>query len=190
MSSAFSLCVYCGSRPGLSPAHAQLAKQVGQWLGNQGHRLVYGGGTGGLMGIVADATAQSGGQVCGVIPQALVEKELARHDCDELLIVETMHERKQAMAERADAFLALPGGIGTFEEFFEIWTWRQLGYHRKPIGLVNHQGFYDGLIAFTRHSQSEGFMGEWQMGLIQIGEDPLVLLEALKAQATSDRSNR
>ena len=190
MSHPFSLCVYCGSKPGHSPAHVQLARQIGQWLGEQGHRLVYGGGSSGLMGIVADATSLSGGQVTGVIPKALVEKELARTSCDELLIVDTMHERKQAMADRADAFLALPGGIGTFEEFFEVWTWRQLGYHNKPIGLLNHHGFYDGLIAFTRHSLSEGFMGDWQMSLIEIGQDPLALLEALKTQASSSQSNR
>jgi uncharacterized protein (TIGR00730 family) len=182
----FSLCVYCGSKPGHNPEHAKLARQVGQWLGVRGHELVYGGGSGGLMGIVADATAQHGGRVFGVIPQALVEKELARTECDELKVVTTMHERKHAMAERAHAFLALPGGIGTFEEFFEVWTWRQLGYHNKPIGLINHQGFYDGLVSFTQHSLNEGFMGEWQMGLIQIGQDPEALLEQLlrEAQAT------
>ncbi len=183
MAKPFSLCVYCGSKPGHDPEYAKLARQVGQWLGSNGHELVYGGGSGGLMGIVADATAEHGGRVFGVIPQALVEKELARTSCDELKVVSTMHERKHTMAERAHAFLALPGGIGTFEEFFEVWTWRQLGYHNKPIGLLNHQGFYDGLISFTEHSLHEGFMGEWQMNLIHIESNPMALLERLQHQA-------
>lgn len=182
----FSLCVYCGSKPGHRPAHAELARVVGHWLGTQGGQLVYGGGRGGLMGVVAQATAEAGGRVVGIIPQALVDKELARHECDELHIVTTMHERKQAMADRAQAFLALPGGIGTFEEFFEAWTWRQLGYHNKPIGLLNHAGFYDGLTAFCQHSLQEGFMGDWQMDLITVGTEPLPLLSTLLSQAQSN----
>ena len=177
--SAFSLCVYCGSRPGASPAFAAVAREVGQWIGERGGQLVYGGGRNGLMGIVADSTLQAGGRVLGVIPKALVEKEWAHHGCTELHVVDTMHERKRLMAEHADAFLALPGGIGTFEEFFEVWTWRQLGYHDKPVGLLNVDGYYDGLMAFLRSSVQAQFMGEWQMDLMRVGSDPQRLLPDL-----------
>lgn len=163
---AFSVCVYCGSRPGENPAFAHAAQAVGQWIGSHGGQLVYGGGRGGLMGTVAEATRLSGGRVVGVIPQALVDKELANRLCDELHIVQTMHERKALMAERSDAFVALPGGIGTFEELFEVWTWRQLGYHNKPVGLLNVAGYYDALMVFLKTSVASGFMGEWQMELM------------------------
>ena len=176
---AFSLCVYCGSRAGERPEFAQAATAVGQWIGAHGGQLVYGGGRNGLMGLVAEATRQAGGRVLGVIPQALVDKEQANHACDELHIVQTMHQRKALMAERCDAFLALPGGIGTFEELFEVWTWRQLGYHDKPVGLLNVAGYYDGLLSFLRHSMAEGFMGAWQLGLLQVGADVDALLPAL-----------
>ncbi|MDP2074218.1 TIGR00730 family Rossman fold protein, partial [Hydrogenophaga sp.] len=147
---AFSLCVYCGSRPGANPAFADTARTVGQWIGEHGGQLVYGGGRNGLMGIVADATMAAGGQAVGIIPKALVEREWAHQGCTELHVVDNMHERKRMMADKADAFLALPGGIGTFEEFFEVWAWRQLGYHDKPVGLLNVEGYYDGLMAFMR----------------------------------------
>ena len=165
---AFSVCVYCGSRPGADPAFAEVADQVGRWIGAHGGQLVYGGGRSGLMGVVADATLAAGGQVVGVIPRALVEREHAHRGCTELLIVDTMHERKRLMAERADAFLALPGGIGTFEEFFEAWTWRQLGYHDKPIGLLNQNGYYDALLRFVGDSMAGGFMDGSQMRLIEV----------------------
>jgi uncharacterized protein (TIGR00730 family) len=179
MKPAFSLCVYCGSRPGVEPAWAEQAVLVGQWIARHGGELVYGGGHNGLMGIVADAALQAGGRVVGVIPQALVDKEYAHRGCTELHIVQTMHERKHMMAERSDAFLALPGGIGTLEEFFEVWTWRQLGYHDKPIGLLNHHGFYDGLLEFLQQTVSSGFMGPWQMDLVQVGQTPDPLLKSL-----------
>ncbi len=163
---AFSICVYCGSRPGENPQFGQAAEAVGQWIGSHGGQLVYGGGRSGLMGTVAEATRLAGGRVVGVIPQALVDKELANRLCDELHIVQTMHERKAMMAERSDAFLALPGGIGTFEELFEVWTWRQLGYHNKPVGVLNVAGYYDPLTAFLKTSVASGFMGEWQMDLV------------------------
>ena len=175
----FSICVYCGSRPGENPLFADAARAVGAWIGAHGGQLVYGGGRSGLMGIVADATQAAGGRVVGVIPQALVDKEHARHACDELHIVQTMHERKALMAERSDAFIALPGGIGTFEELFEVWTWRQLGYHDKPIGILNIAGYYDGLLAFLHTSVSSGFMGEWQMGLVHSASDIDALLPTL-----------
>lgn len=176
---AFSLCVYCGSRAGERPAFAQAAVAVGQWIGAHGGQLVYGGGRNGLMGVVAEATRQAGGRVLGVIPQALVDKEQANHACDELHIVQTMHQRKALMAERCDAFLALPGGIGTFEELFEVWTWRQLGYHDKPVGLLNVGGYYDGLLSFLKQSMAEGFMGAWQLELLQVDTDVDALLPAL-----------
>jgi len=134
------------------------------------------------MGTVAEATRQSGGRVVGIIPKALVDKELANPLCDELHVVDTMHERKAMMGERADAFIALAGGIGTFEELFEIWTWRQLGYHDKPTGILNTAGYYDGLLAFLAHSVREGFMGDWQMDLIRTGTDVPELLTALRAE--------
>ena len=179
MTPAFSICVYCGSRPGLNPEFAAVAVQVGTWIGQHSGQLVYGGGKSGLMGIVADATLQAGGRVVGVIPKALVEKEWAHHGCTELHIVDTMHDRKRMMAERADAFLALPGGIGTFEELFEVWTWRQLGYHDKPIGLLNTAGYYDPLLGFLGHSVEEQFLGDWQMALIRSDADPERLLRQL-----------
>ena len=175
----FSICVYCGSRPGENPLFAEAAASVGRWIGERGGQLVYGGGSGGLMGIVANAARLAGARVVGVIPQALVDKEHANHACDELHIVQTMHERKAMMAERSDAFLALPGGIGTFEELFEVWTWRQLGYHDKPIGILNVAGYYDGLLDFLQTSVSSGFMGEWQMGLVHNASDLDALLPTL-----------
>lgn len=175
----FSLCVYCGSRPGLDPQHAAAAQALGQWIGTHGGQLVYGGGRNGLMGLTAQATRDAGGRVVGVIPTSLVEREWANHDCDELLIVETMHERKRIMAERSDAFLALPGGIGTFEEFFEVWTWRQLGYHDKPVGLLNMGGYYDAMLTFLNGSVREGFMNDWQMDLIRVSTEVKVLAEQL-----------
>jgi uncharacterized protein (TIGR00730 family) len=175
----FSLAVYCGSRSGLNPAWTEQARRVGQWIAQHGGQLVYGGGHNGLMGILADAALEAGGQVLGVIPQALVDKEFAHRGCTELRIVQTMHERKHIMAEEADAFLALPGGIGTLEEFFEVWTWRQLGYHNKPVGLLNHQGYYDSLLRFLEQSVAQQFMGSWQMGLIEVGDEPTTLLKSL-----------
>ncbi|WP_101046733.1 TIGR00730 family Rossman fold protein [Macromonas nakdongensis] len=176
---AFSLCVYCGSRPGQDPRFAAAAQAVGRWIGAHGGQLVYGGGNNGLMGLVADATLQAGGRVVGVIPQSLVIKEFAKRDCTELHVVQTMHERKQMMAERADAFLALPGGIGTFEELFEVWTWRQLGYHDKPIGLLNVAGYYNALAGFMEETVRAGFVGPWQMDLLRLGEEVETLLPAL-----------
>jgi uncharacterized protein (TIGR00730 family) len=176
---AFSMCVYCGSRPGTVPAFAEAARAVGRWIGEHGGQLVYGGGRNGLMGIVADATMAAGGQAVGIIPKALVEREWAHHGCTELHVVDNMHERKRMMADKADAFLALPGGIGTFEEFFEVWAWRQLGYHDKPVGLLNVAGYYDGLMAFMRTGLEQQFMSGAQMELIRVGSDVHELLPEL-----------
>ena len=181
MKPPFSICVYCGSRAGVADPFVQSARDVGRWIGERGGQLVYGGGNNGLMGTVADATLAAGGTVVGIIPNALVEKEFAKRDCTELHVVETMHERKQMMAERAGAFLALAGGIGTFEELFEVWTWRQLGYHDKPVGILNTAGYYDPLLQFLGGSVRAGFMNDWQMDLVRVGTDPATLLEALVA---------
>ena len=180
---SFSLCVYCGSRPGNDPLYAHAAQKVGHWIGSHGGQLVYGGGKSGLMGTVAQATREAGGRVVGVIPQALVDKELANELCDELHIVATMHERKAMMAERSDAFVALPGGIGTFEELFEVWTWRQLGYHDKPVGLLNVAGYYDNMLEFLQQCVNHAFMGEWQMGLIEAHAEVPDLLARLVENA-------
>ena len=178
-SPSFSICVYCASRVGNQPEFAALAREVGTWIGVHGGQLVYGGGSNGLMGILADATLAAGGRVIGVIPKALVEKEWAHTGCTELHVVETMHDRKRIMAERADAFLALPGGIGTLEEFFEVWTWRQLGYHSKPVGLLNTSGYYDSLLTFLNSSVKAGFMNDWLMELIRTDTEAEPLLKAL-----------
>lgn len=185
----FSLCVYCGSRNGANPAFVQSAVDVGQWIGLHGGQLVYGGGNSGLMGTVARATLDSGGTVIGIIPRALLEKEYANHACTELHVVDNMHQRKAMMAERADAFLALPGGIGTFEELFEVWTWRQLGYHDKPVGLLNVDGYYDAMLAFMAHTVTEQFVGEWQMDLLTVGSTPAQLLPRLVQSAGLSHSS-
>ena len=175
---AFSVCVYCGSRAGVDAAYAEAARATGQWIGAHGGQLVYGGGRNGLMGIVAQATQEAGGRVVGIIPKALVDKEQANHHCDELHVVDTMHERKALMAERSDVFIALPGGIGTFEELFEVWTWRQLGYHDKPIGILNVAGYYDALLVFLQESVRSGFINDWQMGLVKTGTTVAPLMQA------------
>lgn len=179
MKPAFSICVYCGSRAGSSPDFTTLADSVGRWIGRQGGQLVYGGGNAGLMGVVAQSTLRAGGTVVGVIPQALVDRELAKTECTELHVVRNMHERKQLMAERAQAFVALPGGIGTLEEFFEVWTWRQLGYHDKPIGLLNAGGYFDALLAFISGAVQHDFMSPSLMDLVRVDSDPKALLEWL-----------
>ena len=178
-----SLCVYCGSRSGGDPAFAQAATDIGTRIGRSGGQLVYGGGRAGLMGLVADAALAAGAKVVGVIPQALVERELGHTGLTELHVVQTMHERKQLMAERSDAFLALPGGIGTFEELFEVWTWRQLGYHDKPVGLLNVAGYYDKLLGFIEDTERQGFVPPAQRALLQVDTDAAALLARLSVLA-------
>ncbi len=178
-SPSFSVCVYCGSRNGVATPYVAAARAVGTWIAAHGGQLVYGGGNNGLMGEVADAALAAGGRVVGVIPQALVEKEWAKRDCTELHIVNSMHDRKHLMAQRADAFLALPGGIGTFEELFEVWTWRQLGYHDKPLGLLDVDGYYQPLLQFLQASVRQGFMNDWQMDLVKVDRDVPALLRSL-----------
>jgi hypothetical protein len=179
MTPQFSICVYLGSRPGTTPRFAEVATEVGRWIGANGGQLVYGGGNNGLMGVLADATLQAGGRVVGVIPHSMVEREWAKRDCTELHVVDNMHQRKSMMAERADAFLALPGGIGTFEEFFEAWTWKQLGFHHKPVGLLDFDGYYSTLVAFLHQSVQHGLMNQAQMDLLTVGADAATLLPQL-----------
>lgn len=188
MNPNFSIAVYCGSRLSTNENFGNWARKVGEWIGERKGQLVYGGGNAGLMGQVAQATQKQGGRVVGVIPEALVRKELANPACDELHIVKNMHDRKALMAERADIFLAIPGGIGTFEEFFEVWTWKQLGYHRKPIGLLNCDGYYDGLLSFMRQTVEVDFVSDWQMDLITVGASVDELLASLLNQSYGARS--
>jgi uncharacterized protein (TIGR00730 family) len=180
---ALSLCVYCGSRNGSEAAYADAAREVGSLIGRQGWQLVYGGGRAGLMGIVADAALAAGAKVIGVIPASLMERELGHAGLTELHVVETMHQRKTLMAERADAFLALPGGIGTFEELFEAWTWRQLGYHDKPLGLLNVAGYYDALLAFIAQVTEHGFVSAAQRDLLEVDSKAAPLLARLAESA-------
>ena len=181
--SKLSLCVYCGSRVGSKPAFEEAAHRVGTLIGKRGWQLIYGGGNAGLMGVVANAALAAGAPVVGVIPHSLMDRELGHVGLSELHVVDTMHQRKQLMAERSDAFLALPGGIGTFEELFEVWTWRQLGYHDKPVGLLNVGGYYDQLLSFLDVSVDDGFVAAPQRELLQVAADPAELLERLAAQA-------
>ena len=186
MTPAFSLCVYCGSRPGAEPRFVEIATQVGRWIGAHGGQLVYGGGNNGTMGALADAALAAGARVVGVIPRSMVEREWAKRDCTELHVVDNMHQRKSMMAERADAFLALPGGLGTFEEFFEVWTWRVLEFHRKPVGLLDLDGYYQGLLQFLQHGVRSGFMADWQMQMLTVGSEPASLLPRLVQAAGLD----
>ncbi|KKW79244.1 hypothetical protein AAV96_08630 [Acinetobacter sp. AG1] len=152
-----SICVFCGSSLGNDPIYQQIAQATGLAIAQQGQTLVYGGGRSGLMGVVADSAIAAGGQVIGIIPQALVDRELAHTGLTELYVVKDMHERKTKMAELADAFVALPGGAGTMEEIFEQWTWNQLGIHQKPCAFLNVEGFYGGLIQTIQDSVDRGF---------------------------------
>ena len=186
---AFSVCVYCGSRLGSNPAYQALARALGTAIGRRGWQLVYGGGRAGLMGEVAEATLAAGGRVVGVIPDSLMKLEVGHAGLTELHVVDTMHQRKQMMAERSDAFIAMPGGIGTFEELFEVWTWRHLGYHDRPLGLLEAAAYWAPLVAFLHHSVAEGFMGHDQLAMLHIADDVEQLLDTLAAAAGSPRKN-
>ena len=183
MMTTVSLCVYCGSRPGVAPAYTEAAQAVGLEIARRGWQLVYGGGRAGLMGTVADAALAGGARVVGVIPQSLMQRERGHGGLHELHVVDTMHQRKMMMAQRADAFLSLPGGIGTFEELFEMWSWRQLGYHDKPLGLLNVQGYYDRLLEFLTHARDQALMTSEQMDLLLVEHDVGSMLDRLGAQS-------
>ena len=171
------ICVYCGSSPGRQPEYVQAAQALGAEIGRRGIRLVYGGARVGLMGEVARAALAAGGKVIGVMPQALVDQEIACVSDIELRVVKDMHERKAAMADLSDGFIAMPGGFGTFEEFFEVLTWQQLGIHSKPCGLLNIQGYYDGLLSFINHAVEEMFIHHINKDLILVSKDPAQLIE-------------
>ncbi|WP_215549847.1 TIGR00730 family Rossman fold protein [Amycolatopsis sp. CA-230715] len=172
------ICVFCGSSMGFSPLYAERAAALGTMLAERGIGLVYGGASVGTMGVVADAALAAGGEVIGVIPQHLSRVEISHAGLTELHVVADMHERKAKMAEFSDGFLALPGGAGTLEELFEIWTWAQLGLHGKPLGLVDVGGYYTRLREFVDHMVDEGFLRTQHRELLFVDEDPAVLLKA------------
>jgi uncharacterized protein (TIGR00730 family) len=173
------VCVYCGSSLGTKPRYRACAEQMGGLLAQRRIALVYGAGNLGLMGAVADAALKHGGEAIGVIPQILVDLELAHQGLNDLRIVDTMHERKATMAQLADAFIALPGGMGTLEELAEILTWAQLDIHQKPVGLLNEGGYYDHLLSFLEHAVAEGFLRETHHDLLVVDDDPARLLDRL-----------
>jgi uncharacterized protein (TIGR00730 family) len=173
------ICVFCGSSVGNNPEYQEFAVALGQLLARKGIGLVYGGGHVGLMGVIADAVLAGGGEVIGVIPQALADREVAHGGLTDLHVVDSMHTRKALMAELSDAFIAMPGGVGTFEEFFEAVTWTQLGVHRKPCGLLNAGGFYTPLIAFIDQAVSEGFIKPIHRAMIAVDDNPERLLDTL-----------
>jgi uncharacterized protein (TIGR00730 family) len=175
------VCVFSGSSPGRHPAYVACARALGALLGREGIAVVYGGAKVGLMGALADAARGAGGEVIGVIPQRLVEREVAHTELADLRIVGSMHERKALMADLSDAFIALPGGIGTLEELFEIWTWAQLGSHEKPCGLLNAHGFYDGLLSFLDHVVGEAFLRQVHRDMLLVADGPEAMLAALCA---------
>jgi uncharacterized protein (TIGR00730 family) len=179
------VCVFCGSSNGIDPAYAAAARELGTELARRGLGLVYGGATVGLMGAVADAALAAGGHVTGVIPTQLVEKELAHAGVPDLRVVATMHERKALMAALADAFIALPGGMGTLEEMFEIVTWMQLGLHRKPSGLLDVLGYYQPLLAFLDRAVEARFLRREHRALLMVGSGPGALLDAFASYTPS-----
>ena len=176
-----TVCVYAGSNPGVDPAHADAARRLGTLLAQQGTGLVYGGGRVGLMGVVADAVLAAGGSAVGIIPHGLDRREVAHRDLTELVVVGSMHERKAQMAERSDAFVALPGGLGTIEELVEAATWTQLGIHQKPIGLLDSAGYWEPFGAFLEHAVAAGFVRAEHRRAIVRDEDPEPLLALLEA---------
>lgn len=185
MQALTSVCIFCGSRPGRDPAYLDAARAVGALLGSSGVDLVYGGGSVGLMGAVADAALAAGGRVIGVIPQVLVDMEQAHPGLTELHVVGSMHERKRMMADLASAFVALPGGLGTFEELCEILTWAMLGIHRKPCAVLDVGGYYQPLLALLDHAVGQGFLRPAQRALLTSTDDPRDLLPALQRQTAA-----
>jgi uncharacterized protein (TIGR00730 family) len=182
-----SVCVFCGSNVGRDPAYLKAAVSAGEALARAGLTLVYGGGKVGLMGAVADAALASGGRVVGVMPRALFEREIAHSAVSELRVVETMHERKQTMASLADGFLALPGGAGTFEEFFEQWTWAQLGIHGKPVGLLDVNAYFQPLLALIDKIVAEGFMAQTYRDMLIVEPSVAPLLGRFKTYSPPPR---
>ncbi|HHT9105683.1 MAG TPA: TIGR00730 family Rossman fold protein [Candidatus Wujingus californicus] len=182
-----NICVFCGSSLGANAVYTEAAKQLGKTIVSNGMGLVYGGGSIGLMGVIADAVLKEKGEVIGVIPHALSSKEFAHPGLTELRMVSSMHERKAMMAELSDAFIAMPGGFGTFDEFFEILTWAQLGLHSKPIGLLNVEGYFNLLFKFINHVLKERFIKAHDYNLIITSNDPDKLLYALKEYKLTEK---
>jgi len=180
---ALRVCVYCGSRDGASAEFLAAAARIGTSIGRRGWHMVYGGGRVGLMGRVADAAIAAGGAVTGVIPESLMRREVGHTGLTELHVVTTMHQRKQMMASGCDAFIALPGGIGTFEELFEVWSWRHLGYHDQPIGLLDTAGYFQPLVALMAHAIESGFVTRDQLDMVRVSADPEALLDAIERDA-------
>ena len=174
------LCIFCGSSPGARPEYAEATVELAQLLAARGIGIVYGGASVGLMGLLADTAMEANGEVVGVIPNALERKEIARHGLTELHIVDSMHERKALMAELSDGFIALPGGSGTLEELFEVFTWSQLGLHRKACALLNVVGYYDGLAAFLDHAVDERFLRAEHRAMLLCEDTPVAVLDALE----------
>ncbi len=185
MSTLRRVCVFCGSSPGVRPSYLEAARALGATIARRGLGLVYGGASVGLMGAVAEAALAAGGEVIGVLPRSLQEREIAHLGLTELHVVDSMHTRKAMMAERADAFVALPGGLGTLEELFEVLTWRLLGLHRKPAGLLDVEGYYAPLVAFLERSVDEGFLRREHLRL-EVERDADALLDALAASPPVD----
>ncbi|MEP6494343.1 MAG: TIGR00730 family Rossman fold protein [bacterium] len=183
-----SICVFCGSSNGSSGAYLAATRALALEAARRGIRIVYGGASVGLMGALADCALAAGGEVVGVIPRTLVDREIAHRGLTDLHVVETMHERKAMMADLADAFVALPGGLGTFEELFEVWTWGYLGLHTKPYALLDVDGYYAPLIEFLDHARNEGFIRAAQRDMLAVATDPSALLDALAARASANPS--
>jgi uncharacterized protein (TIGR00730 family) len=174
------VCVFCGSSPGANPAYADATAELGRLLVADGIGLVYGGGAVGLMGVLADSVLGAGGEAVGVIPQALVDREIGHDGLSELRVVGSMHERKALMAELSDAFVALPGGLGTLEELFEVYTWAQLGLHRKPCGLLDVERYFAGIVDFLEHAVRERFVSEEHRAMLMVDRDPRRLIDRLR----------
>jgi uncharacterized protein (TIGR00730 family) len=172
--------VFCGSSPGADPAFLDLARELGRTIARAGQVLVYGGATVGLMGALAESALAAGGRVVGVVPRALVEREIAHDGLSELHVVDSMHARKAMMADRADAFIAMAGGLGTWEEFFEVWTWAQLGLHRKPLGILGPRSFFAPLLQFLDSLVTQRFLRAEHRDMVAVEEDPARLLELLE----------
>ncbi|PCE24949.1 Rossman fold protein, TIGR00730 family [Paraburkholderia acidicola] len=175
-----SVCVYCGSSSGARPLYVEAARAFGRALVEHDLALIYGGGKVGLMGTIADTVMEAGGRAIGIIPELLVSKEIGHRGLTELHVVPDMHHRKKMMADLSDAFVAMPGGVGTLEELFEAYTWAQLGYHQKPVAVLNIDGFYDPLIAMLEHTVQEGFMRQTYLDMLQVDSDPTALIGKLQ----------
>ena len=181
MATLQTVCVFCAANPGTHPVYVERAAAMGRHLAQSKRRLVYGGGRTGLMGALADAALEAGGEVIGIMPRHLVDREVAHTELTELRVVSSMHERKALLAELSDGFLAMPGGLGTLEELFEIWTWGQLGLHRKPYGLLQVEGFFTPLLNFLDHAVTAGFIRAENREMLLVDDDPAALIARMEA---------